>query len=79
MAAVFLIAEMVAPGIHLLPALGLAIASGLFFASLLPLKGRNLRRTPLPVWGMVIAHLALRSPCSAWPATAPSPPRSSPR
>jgi cytochrome c-type biogenesis protein CcmF len=27
MAAVFLIAEMVAPGIHLLPALGLAIAA----------------------------------------------------
>ena len=59
MAAVFLIAELVAPGIHLLPALGLAIASGLFFASLLPLKGRNLRRTPLPVWGMVIAHLGI--------------------
>ncbi|MDT1000239.1 cytochrome c-type biogenesis CcmF C-terminal domain-containing protein, partial [Pseudomonas aeruginosa] len=26
---------------------------------LLPLKGRNLRRTPLPVWGMVIAHLGI--------------------
>ncbi len=43
----------------LLPALGLAIAAGLFPASLLPLAGRNLRRTPLPVWGMVVAHAGI--------------------
>jgi cytochrome c-type biogenesis protein CcmF len=28
-------------------------------ASLLPLRGRNLRRTPLPIWGMVISHFGL--------------------
>ncbi|MBW0145239.1 heme lyase CcmF/NrfE family subunit [Sphingomicrobium clamense] len=39
--------------------LGLAIAPGLFVASLAPLVGRNLRRTPLSLWGMVIAHAGL--------------------
>jgi len=28
-------------------------------ASLLPLRGRNLRRTRLPVWGMVLAHFGI--------------------
>ena len=28
-------------------------------ASLLPLRGRSLRRTPLPVWGMVLAHFGV--------------------
>jgi cytochrome c-type biogenesis protein CcmF len=51
--------ELIAHRITLLPALGLAIASGLFPASLLPLLGRNLRRTPLPVWGMVVAHAGI--------------------
>jgi cytochrome c-type biogenesis protein CcmF len=51
--------EVFAHAITLLPALGLAIASGLFPASLLPLLGRNLRRTPLPVWGMVVAHAGI--------------------
>jgi cytochrome c-type biogenesis protein CcmF len=32
---------------------------GLAIASLLPLRGRDLRRTPLPTWGMVIAHLGI--------------------
>ena len=57
--AVFAGVEIVASGIGLLPALGLALASGLFPAALLPLVGRNLRRTPLPVWGMVIAHAGI--------------------
>jgi cytochrome c-type biogenesis protein CcmF len=43
----------------LLPFIGLALAGGLALASLLPLKGRNLRRTPLAIWGMVIAHLGI--------------------
>ncbi|HEX8058762.1 MAG TPA: cytochrome c-type biogenesis CcmF C-terminal domain-containing protein, partial [Novosphingobium sp.] len=43
----------------LLPFIGLTFACGLFVASLLPLRGRNLRRTPLPIWGMVIAHLGI--------------------
>jgi cytochrome c-type biogenesis protein CcmF len=46
-------------GVALLPFLGLAMAAGLGFASLLPLKGRNLRRTPLPIWGMVVAHFGI--------------------
>jgi len=56
---VFAGVEAVAHHIGILPALGLAIASGLFPASFLPLVGRNLRRTPLPVWGMVIAHAGI--------------------
>ena len=47
------------PSIGLLPRLGLAIGAGLVPASLLPLFGRSLRRTPLAVWGMAIAHLGV--------------------
>ena len=36
--------------------LGLVVASGVAMGSLIPLTKRNLRRTPLFVWGMVIAH-----------------------
>ena len=39
--------------------LGLAFAAGLAVASLLPLAGRNLLRTPLTVWGMVISHFGI--------------------
>jgi len=39
--------------------LGLAFAAGLAVASLLPLAGRNLRRTPLATWGMVVSHLGV--------------------
>lgn len=53
------IALLVIGGVALLPFLGLALAVGLGWASLLPLKGRNLRRTPLPVWGMVVAHFGI--------------------
>ncbi len=45
--------------VALLPALGLGLGGGLAVASLLPLRGRNLRRTPLPTWGMVISHFGL--------------------
>jgi cytochrome c-type biogenesis protein CcmF len=48
-----------APGIHLLPMLGLALALGAGAGSLAPLWKRNLRRTPLFVWGMVVAHLGI--------------------
>lgn len=44
---------------HILANIGLALSLGLGFASLLPLKGRNLVRTPLPIWGMVIAHFGI--------------------
>jgi cytochrome c-type biogenesis protein CcmF len=46
-------------GIGILPLLGLVVASGVAAASLAPLWGRNLRRTPLHIWGMVIAHLGI--------------------
>jgi cytochrome c-type biogenesis protein CcmF len=48
-----------APGMGILPLLGLALAVGVGIVSLAPLVGRNLRRTPLPVWGMVVAHFGV--------------------
>jgi cytochrome c-type biogenesis protein CcmF len=48
-----------APGIGILPLLGLTIAPGVAAASVAPLWGRNLRRTPLFLYGMVIAHLGI--------------------
>ncbi|MGS1017598.1 heme lyase CcmF/NrfE family subunit [Allosphingosinicella humi] len=50
---------LLAPGIHILPALGLVLALGVGAASIAPLWKRNLRRTPLFTWGMVIAHLGI--------------------
>nr|WP_314444833.1 heme lyase CcmF/NrfE family subunit [uncultured Sphingomonas sp.] len=47
------------PDMNLLPRLGLAFAAGLATASFLPLAGRDLRRTPLTIWGMVISHLGI--------------------
>jgi len=46
-------------GIRPLPLLGLALAPALALASLLPLRGRDLRRLPLPTWGMVSAHFGI--------------------
>jgi cytochrome c-type biogenesis protein CcmF len=45
--------------IGMFPLLGLSLAAGLAVASVAPLWGRNLRRTPLFTWGMVIAHLGI--------------------
>ncbi len=45
--------------IGLLPLLGLATAAGVAIASFMPLRGRNLLRTPLPVWGMCVAHFGV--------------------
>jgi cytochrome c-type biogenesis protein CcmF len=42
-----------------LPLIGLALAPMLAAASVLPLRGRNLRRVPLATWGMVAAHLGI--------------------
>jgi len=50
---------LLAPGIRILPLLGLTLALGVGAASLAPLWKRNLRRTPLFVWGMVTAHLGI--------------------
>jgi cytochrome c-type biogenesis protein CcmF len=46
-------------GLHILPFIGLVLAAGLAVASLLPLRGRSLLRTPLATWGMVLAHLGV--------------------
>ncbi|WP_313434206.1 heme lyase CcmF/NrfE family subunit [Novosphingobium sp.] len=54
-----LIAMVAIGGVALLPTIGFALSLGLGWASVLPLKGRNLRRTPLPIWGMVIAHFGI--------------------
>ena len=48
-----------APGAGIFPILGLTLAAALAVAAWLPLWGRNLLRTPLPVFGMVIAHFGL--------------------
>ncbi len=45
--------------ISILPLLGLALTAGLGVASLLPLRGRKLSRTPLATWGMVVAHFGV--------------------
>ena len=45
--------------IGLLPLLGLAMAAGVAIASFIPLRGRKLLRTPLPVWGMCVAHFGV--------------------
>ncbi|WP_019833444.1 heme lyase CcmF/NrfE family subunit [Sphingomonas sp. PR090111-T3T-6A] len=50
---------LLAPGIRLLPLLGLVLAAGTGAASIAPLWKRNLRRTPLFTWGMVVAHLGV--------------------
>ncbi|MCL6251261.1 heme lyase CcmF/NrfE family subunit [Altererythrobacter sp. KTW20L] len=46
-------------GIAILPLLGITLAAMVAVGSLLPLRGRNLRRMPLAVWGMVIAHFGV--------------------
>ncbi len=57
--AVFAALFVFAMPIGVLPLLGLSLAAGLAVASVLPLWRRNLRRTPLFVWGMVVAHLGI--------------------
>ena len=47
------------PPIGLLPLFGLTLAIGVGAASLAPLWKRNLLRTPLFTWGMVIAHFGI--------------------
>ena len=45
--------------VSLLPLLGLVLAAGLAVASVAPLWKRNLRRTPLFTYGMVVAHFGI--------------------
>ncbi|HEX2763780.1 MAG TPA: heme lyase CcmF/NrfE family subunit [Allosphingosinicella sp.] len=50
---------LLAPGVRLLPAIGLTLALGVAAASLAPLRNRNLARIPVFVWGMVVSHLGI--------------------
>ena len=52
-------AKLLAPDLGLLPLLGLVAAAGAAVASVAPLWKRDLRRAPLPLWGMVVAHLGI--------------------
>jgi cytochrome c-type biogenesis protein CcmF len=47
------------PDIAILPRLGFTIATFLAASAILPLTGRNPLRTPLAVWGMVVAHCGI--------------------
>jgi cytochrome c-type biogenesis protein CcmF len=58
-AVMLLLVVIIAPPIGVLPTLGLILAVGVGIGSVAPLWGRNLRRTPLFTWGMVIAHLGI--------------------
>jgi cytochrome c-type biogenesis protein CcmF len=46
-------------GVSILAALGLMLGLTLAAASVLPLRGRDLRRLPLNTWGMVVAHFGI--------------------
>lgn len=48
-----------APEIGIFPLLGIALSLTLAVAAWMPLRGRKLLRTPIPVFGMVIAHFGL--------------------
>jgi len=58
-AVALLLVLLLAPGLSILELLGLVLAAGVGVASLAPLWGRNLRRTPLFTWGMVVSHLGI--------------------
>ena len=46
-------------GMALLPLLGVTLAVMVAVAAFLPLRGRSLKRLPLPVWGMALAHFGI--------------------
>jgi cytochrome c-type biogenesis protein CcmF len=58
-AAALLLVVLMKPGIGVLPLFGLIVAAGVAAASVAPLWKRNLRRTPLFTYGMVIAHFGI--------------------
>ncbi len=53
------VAAAVMSEISLLPLLGIALSLAVAIGSFLPLRGRSIRRLPLPVWGMMIAHFGV--------------------
>jgi cytochrome c-type biogenesis protein CcmF len=58
-AVVVLLAMWLIAGIALLPLLGVTLAALIAVSAFLPLRGRSLRRLPLPVWGLAIAHFGI--------------------
>jgi cytochrome c-type biogenesis protein CcmF len=54
-----LAAWILAPEVGLYPLLGIALSVALAVAAWMPLRGRKLLRTPLPTFGMVIAHFGI--------------------
>jgi cytochrome c-type biogenesis protein CcmF len=56
---IVLLAVWLIAGIAFLELLGLTLAAVVAAAAFLPLRGRSLRRLPLPVWGMCIAHFGI--------------------
>ena len=48
-----------APNAGIFPILGIILAAGVAVSAFFPLLGRNLKRTPWTIWGMVIAHFGL--------------------
>jgi cytochrome c-type biogenesis protein CcmF len=58
-AAALLALVVIGPPIGILPFLGIVLAIGVGAASVAPLWKRNLRRTPLFTYGMVISHLGI--------------------
>ncbi len=58
-ASALVITLILAPGMGILPRLGLTVAAFLAAASIVPLTGRNPLRTPLATWGMVVAHFGV--------------------
>ena len=57
--AVFALSFGLGPDLGWLERAALSIGAGLVPASVQPLFGRSLRRTPLATWGMVLAHLGV--------------------
>jgi cytochrome c-type biogenesis protein CcmF len=57
--AVVILLLLVAPGMSILSMLGLAMGAAVMLVSIAPLVGRNLRRTPMAIYGMVVAHFGI--------------------
>ena len=57
--AVAIVGGLLRPEAGIFPILGIALAAALGIAAFLPLLGRRLTRTPLTVWGMVLAHFGM--------------------
>ena len=60
-AAMLVLAALIVFGgsVGVLPLLGMVVAAFVAVGAVAPLWKRNLRRTPLTIWGMVIAHLGI--------------------